>query len=96
MKPDPRAVLHADGVVARALSDSHGNFAIYLDGNGPSRLTLHLPPGSYTVKWLDPKSGALTADKSPWIVGNRGELAIATPDFENGIALSLTPVYLHN
>jgi hypothetical protein len=96
MNPDPRVVVRAEGVVARALSNSHGDCAIYLDGNGPSRLTLHLPPGSYKVAWLNTKTGKLTPGEAPLTVGNRGDLTVATPGFENGIALTLTSVYLHN
>lgn len=92
MRPDSSVVVHADAAVARTLSDPQGNCAIYLDGHGPSRLTLHLPPASYTAAWLDPETGKLTRDEATLTVGNRGDFTITTPEFENGIALTLTPI----
>lgn len=92
MKPDTNVVVHAEGVVAHAMRGGN-QYAIYLDGKGPSRITLRLPAGSYTVDWLDPKTGATTtADR---ITGRGGDVSIGSPEYANGIALRLARVYPH-
>jgi hypothetical protein len=92
MKPDPQAAVHAGGAVARALSSYTGLYAIYLDGKGPDRISLSLIPGTYSVAWLDPKTGE--SRTGPTITSRGDEILIDTPPFENGIAFSLTRVYL--
>jgi len=93
MKPDPEVVVHAEGVVAHAMSNAtKSRDAIYFDGNGPSRVTLRLPAGSYSVSWLDPKTGQSTPGSK--VTSNGGDVSLPAPEFENGIALSLTRVYL--
>lgn len=95
MAPDSKVVVHAEGVVARAMSSPAGkHFAIYLDCKGPSRLILRLPQGIYAAEWLDPETGAIAQESSLKINGD--DVSISTPDFRNGIALSLTRVDLQN
>jgi hypothetical protein len=94
MKPDTNVVVHAEGVVAQALSSTtRSRYAIYFDGKGPSRITLRLPAGSYSVDWLDPKTGKFMAASR--VTSKGGDVVLSAPEFENGIALSLTRVYLH-
>jgi hypothetical protein len=88
MAPDARTVLHAAGVYARALSSPGGEYAIYLDGNGPSTLRLALPAGEYTGWWFDVRTGAQIMLQSFRHAG--GEKALDTMEFRNGIALRLT------
>ncbi len=92
MRPDSQVVVHAQGAVAHAISTPRGTYAIYLDGKGPSRLTIQLPVGSYAVQWLDPRTGEFSPGDR--IASKGGNQPIATPPFENGIALTITRVYL--
>jgi len=88
MTPDNRIVAHAEGVTAHALAGAHGVYAVYLDGKGPSRLTLHLPAGTYRGEWLNTVTGETTPLTKLSI--QKTESAIDSPAFENGIALRLT------
>ncbi|HEY2822235.1 MAG TPA: hypothetical protein VGJ06_14420 [Candidatus Acidoferrum sp.] len=88
LKPDATTVKHASGVVAHALSNPGHEYAIYLDGKGPSDLTLTLPSGDYKMEWLNTKTGA--TDKSEEFHHAGGDKTLTSPSFENGIALSLT------
>jgi len=88
MAPDTRAMVHAEGVTAHLLSSSRGVYALYLDGNGPSRVTLRLPKGNYRGEWIN----TITADTTPVpaFKSNGGEQALSSPPFASGIALRLT------
>ena len=87
LKPDARAVVHAEGVSARALSTARGLYVIYLDGDGPSRLTLDLPRSNYTGAWIDIQTGAATP--LPRFHHAGGHRVLDTPAFHNGIALRI-------
>jgi hypothetical protein len=84
---DTNVVAHAGGVYARALSTPAGAYAIYLDGDGPTTLTLHLPAGNYTGVFLDPRTGAEAAIPAFRPVG--GVHRLDTPAFKDGIAIRL-------
>ncbi|HXJ86323.1 MAG TPA: hypothetical protein VMS18_05865 [Candidatus Binatia bacterium] len=87
MRPDYEVVKHAGGVVAHALSAT-GQYAIYLDGNGPSELSLNLPAGEYTVSWVDVVSGE---KKDAADFQHRGgERVLKSPSFRNGVALRIS------
>jgi hypothetical protein len=87
LKPDFDLVKHAGGVVPHTLSSGRGEYAIYLDGNGPTELSLNLPAGEYAVWWVDVVSGEKDAGslKHPG-----GERTIASPAFQNGIAIRIS------
>jgi hypothetical protein len=87
LRPDPTAVKYVEGATARVLSNRGHEYAIYLDGSGPTELTQTLPLGRYTVEWLNTKSGAI--EKSTFFEQTPGAKALPTPPFENGIALRL-------
>lgn len=88
MTPDDGAVTHAAGVTAHVLSCARGVYAIYLDGNGPTSLDLHLPPGRYRGEWLNTGTG----ESRPVAAFQAGAVtpALQSPTFTNGIALRLT------
>ena len=87
LHPDLRVVVHASGVAAHVLSTRSGQYAIYLDGDGPAALTLSLPAGTYSAEWLDVVSGSLAgADK---FEDKGGPKVLRSPDFKDGIALRL-------
>ena len=89
MHPDYAVVAHAEGATAHALSSRSGIIAIYLDGNGPSRLTLRLPAGRYRGEWLNVVSGETTPITN--LKSDGVGATLATPPFNAGIALRIEP-----
>jgi hypothetical protein len=87
LHPDSTVVTHAAGVVAHALGNSGREYAIYLNGNGPTEITLKLPPGRYSAEWVNTKNG--TIEKSESIEQIAGATILQSPAFEKGIALRL-------
>lgn len=87
MKPDEGLIVHASGTIAHALSDSGGNSAVYLDGNGPADITLQLPAGKYRARWMDVRTGGEVGSLQFQLTG--GKKTISTPEFSSGIALQL-------
>ena len=84
---DTHTVKHAAGIYAHVLSAPRGQYAMYLDGDGPTDLILDLRAGEYAGEWIDVTTG------TPTPVSFRhagGEKTIATPAFKNGTALRLT------
>jgi hypothetical protein len=90
LMPDSRTVKHASGAYARALSTPSGQYAIYLDGDGPSAITLELPAGDYRGEWLDIRTGSV-APLVPFHHAG-GEKAITTLPLIQDIALHLTRI----
>lgn len=88
LKPDFDLVKHAGGVVTHALSSGRGEYAMYLDGDGPAELRLNLPAGEYSVWWVDVVSGEKKDAGSLKHPG--GEKAITSPAFRNGIAIRIS------
>ena len=88
LHPDTTVVKHAAGVVAHALSNPGREYAIYLDGKGPTEVMLALPSGNYKAEWLNTKTGAI--DKSEDVQADGEDKTLTSPAFDNGIALRLT------
>ena len=59
MRPDPACVNKAPGAFAAVLSDPGREYALFVEAAGECRLTLDLPPGTYTAEWMDAFSGAV-------------------------------------
>ena len=87
MTPDAQLVKQAQGVYTRALSSSNGEYAVYLDGSGPSQLTLNLPKGDYEARWIDVHTGNSAGTSTFTHAG--GDKSLAAPEFKEGIALRL-------
>ncbi len=87
---DSQTVTHAAGVNARVLAAPGGKYAMYLDGSGPSAITMALPAGEYEGEWIDPATGRATP--LPKFHHSGGAKVIQSPEFRNGIALRLTRV----
>ena len=88
-KPDPNVVVHADGVTPHAISSAaKGIYAVYLDGDGPSRIEVRLPAGAYQGDWIDTVTGTSTV--IPSFEAGGGTHTLASPPFTNGIALRLS------
>jgi hypothetical protein len=87
LRPDTRTVNHAAGVTARVLSNPGKQYAVYLDGNGPTELTLELPRGQYSCEWVNVKTG--TIEQLEGFTHEGGKKILTSPAFQNGIALRL-------
>jgi len=87
LHPDLQTVQRAAGVQARVLSNPGHEYAIYLDGNGPTELTLVLPKARYSEEWIDIRTGAPLRSASFSHPG--GPISLQSPKFTNGIALRL-------
>ena len=88
MRPDYAVVKHAGGVVPHALSSAKGEYAIYLDGSGPTELSVNLPAGDYVVAWVDVVSGE--NKEAGRFRHSGGEKKVSSPEFKNGIALRIS------
>jgi hypothetical protein len=88
MAPDCDTVRHAGGVVTHMLSSHTGQYAMYVDGNGPAEISLKLPPGQYSVQWVD----VITGDEKD--VGGfkhpGGEKILKSAAFRDGIAARIS------
>jgi len=88
LKPDCETVKHAAGVRARVLSDPGREYAIYLDGSGPSELMVQLPRGGYLVEWMNVESGE--AVKTERIHSSEEVYVLKSPKFVKGMALRIS------
>jgi hypothetical protein len=87
MKPDYHVVRKAPGVLTFALSESGKQYAVYLDGDGPCKLSLALPSGTYEVLWLNPATGR--TEKKESIRVETPVYLMPSPDFNQDLALRL-------
>ena len=87
MAPAFDTVKHASGVMTHTLSSPNGDHAMYVDGNGPTGITVNLPAGEYDLTWVDVLTGS-PRDATAF-VHKGGEKTLQTPAFNNGIALRL-------
>jgi hypothetical protein len=86
LRPDFETVKHAGGAQSHVLSDRRGAYAIYLDGHGPSSISLLLPAGDYAGEWVDPATGSTERVR---FSHRGGEWQLVSPHYQNGIALRL-------
>jgi hypothetical protein len=87
MRPDPLAVASAPGLYTQTLSLPGERYAVFATGAGPGRLELAIPAGTYAAEWIDTKTGAVI--KRERVAHAGGTLALASPAFEDDIALRL-------
>jgi len=84
IRPDCSLVKHAGGVMTHTLSSPRGEYATYVDGKGPTQITLNLPAGSYEVSWVDVTTGQSLGSST---LEGGGDRLMKSPAFRNGIAL---------
>jgi hypothetical protein len=88
LTPDIQTLVHAQGVYVRALSNAaHGDYAMYLDGNGPTSLSLQLPAGEYSVRFIDVRTGKTSLEDR--FVHAGGVKIVMSPPFHSGVALRI-------
>jgi hypothetical protein len=88
LRLDTHTVVHAAGATAHVLSNPGKEYAIYLDGNGPTDLTLDLPSGNYSSEWVNVATGKIAQWEK--FTHKSGAKTLESPSFPNGIALRLT------
>jgi hypothetical protein len=88
MRPDFELVKQAGGVVTHALSSERGEYAMYLDGDGPTFVILNLPAGEYAVWWVDVVSGEKKDEGTFKHAG--GEKRMKSPVSKGGIAVRIS------
>ncbi|MCH5378295.1 MAG: hypothetical protein JJ992_30430, partial [Planctomycetes bacterium] len=87
LHPDCSFVARAPGVVTRVLSDPGTAYALYVQGRGPTTLTVKLPAGHWSVAWSSVEDGRRLKEES---VSSDGEpLELASPDFGGDVALRI-------
>jgi hypothetical protein len=87
LHPDTHTVQHSAGTKSRVLSNPGKQYAIYLDGNGPTELLLDIPPGTYSSEWLNVITGKI--EQLEGFTHKGGKKLLTSPTFQNGIALRL-------
>jgi hypothetical protein len=88
MRPDDAIVTEATaGVTARALALPAKAIAVFVKGGGAATsLSLRIPPGTWTVEWVDTRTGSVVRKTN--VPGGRTQ-ALDAPDYETDIALRL-------
>jgi hypothetical protein len=87
MQPDANVVKHAGGVWTHTLSNASGQYAMYVDGDGPAEVELRLPAGEYSFTWIDIATGSTKGNGT--LQHSGGDYVMKTPEFRRGIALKL-------
>jgi len=72
---------------ARALVEDGKAYAIYVNGGNKADLELDIPVGTYTVEWINTKTGKI--EKTEKLGYNGGMLVLNSPDYSRDIALSI-------
>ena len=75
------------GATARALVEPGQAYALYIRGGTQANLKLDLPAGAYQAEWLNPRSGNI--DKKETLNHRGGSVLVASPDYEEDIALRI-------
>jgi hypothetical protein len=83
MAPDTQTVKHAAGVYVHVLSSARGEYAMYVDGDGPADVTLNLPAGDYALSWVDVATGAV---RDGGVIRGGPDVTVRTPDARGGAA----------
>ncbi|MDG3006117.1 hypothetical protein [Paludisphaera mucosa] len=90
MRPTPELLSGSklsEGARASAFSRP-GEYAIYIDRGPKAALSLHLPPASYHLEWIDPRSGEVLANET--LSSANGAVLIAkSPEFAEDVALRI-------
>jgi hypothetical protein len=75
------------GATARALVEAGKQYAVYLKGGKQADLQLDIPGGTYTIEWLDTKTGGVAAQEKR--EHNGGKATFRSPEYAEDIALRI-------
>jgi hypothetical protein len=94
MAPDARVIARVvpESTSARALSEPGKAYAIYAHGGRQVALSLELPAGHYRAEWLNPLTGKV--EKTEELEGRRGRVEVASPGYEEDVALRIRRIDL--
>jgi len=87
LRPDCTFVLRAPGVVTRVLSNPGTAYALYVQGRGPTTLTVQLPAGRWSVTWSNVEDGDLLKEEN--VLSEGTPLRLASPDSAGDMALRI-------
>ncbi len=89
MRPDDSVLTSdlPDGTTARALVQPGVAYAIYVNGNNATRLTVDLPSGAYKAEWIDTKTGQIADAQS--FTHDSGLHPLDVPPYADDIALRI-------
>ncbi len=85
MKPDS-TIVTVEGNRAYVLAEEGKQYAIYIFGQGPHSFEVSLPPGNYTVEFLNPLTGFFD-DKQKTV--SDGKLKLTSPEFPEDVAVKI-------
>ncbi|MFO1458759.1 MAG: hypothetical protein U1G08_05070 [Verrucomicrobiota bacterium] len=88
LRPDTQFVLASPGVVSRVLSDPGHAHAMYLEGRGPTAITVNLEKGMWKVDWISTHDGRVLGQGE--IRRKEGGTVLESPPFEESIAVRLS------
>lgn len=89
MKPD-NSIISTEapkGTTARALVQPGKAYAVYVNGNGLTKLTIELPNGPYRAEWINTKTGE--TDKANSFKHEGGPHTLTPPPYRDDLALRL-------
>jgi hypothetical protein len=78
-----------DKATARALAQPGKAYAVYVRGGTRADLVLDLPAGKWRAEWVNTKTGA--ADKAEVLDHAGGDRTVASPPYEQDVALRVVP-----
>lgn len=90
MRPDNAVIAGGipQGTTARALTQRGHAYAIYINGDGVSAISLDLPPGAYQAQWVNTKNGNI--EKTETFEHTAQTRTLAAPPYHDDIALRVT------
>lgn len=87
LQPDSLLVQRAPGVVVRTRSQPGKAHALYVQGRGPTTLTLNLTRGRWTTEWISVVDGKVLKREN---VSSKGKpVELVSPDFTDGVAVRI-------
>jgi hypothetical protein len=91
MKPDSTIVTSAGigEMRVETLARNGNQYAVYVFGPGPHHLTVALPPGRYTVEFMDPLTGKYEEKQ---VINSDGSYAMTTPAYQEDVAVKILVV----
>lgn len=88
LRPDATTVAHAADAYAQVMSTADRTTVLmYLEGKGPTALSLELPAGQYAAEWLDPVGGTVVKQETLRAPG--GRFPVTSPAYAEDIAVRL-------
>ncbi|MBN1478632.1 hypothetical protein EH223_16865 [candidate division KSB1 bacterium] len=87
MQPDQASLMQHPGLFVYLLSTPGEQYAGYIEGRKSNRITLKVPNGSYSAKWIDVKSGLVVSEQT--VVTENSLMVISTPMFDGELAFDI-------